>query len=306
MIKSINVTNHLGESINLELARPGTSGLAVLGVDGLGPSHASLSFSDARYDGGKFNSARMQKRNLVFRLGYFGSGSGSQQISIEDARIRTYKYFPNKELIKIEVETDSKTVETYGYVENNDVDIFTKDSNSAISIVCPNPYFMSLEDNIISFGSITPAFEFPFSNESLVTDLLEVSTLSFETSKNVYYTGEADTGFKIFIYAGGAAHDITIANSDTLESMFIDSDKIISIVGSDITTNDVIEISTHRGNKYARLLRSGTYYNILSALGIDPGWFMLKQGDNLFSYSAVSGVTNLSFEFRYRLLYRGV
>ena len=78
------------------------------------------------------------------------------------------------------------------------------------------------------------------------------------------------------------------------------------LVGADIPTADVIEISTKRGNKYATLLRGGTTYNILTALGINPGWFRLSQGDNLFSYTAVSGVTNLEFEFRYNEAYRVV
>ena len=46
MLTKITVTNHLGESIELELARPELSGLAVLSVEGLGAVKGNVSFSE--------------------------------------------------------------------------------------------------------------------------------------------------------------------------------------------------------------------------------------------------------------------
>lgn len=42
MIKSITVTNYLGDSIKLELARPEESGFVVKSVTGLGPGSANI------------------------------------------------------------------------------------------------------------------------------------------------------------------------------------------------------------------------------------------------------------------------
>lgn len=52
MIKSLTVTNPKGESLKLELTRPGLSGLAVKSIDGLGPPQASINTSEiATMDG---------------------------------------------------------------------------------------------------------------------------------------------------------------------------------------------------------------------------------------------------------------
>ena len=69
MIKTVKVTNYLGESITLELGRPEKSGLLVREISGLGPSKANVNFSDlSTGDGGIFNSARVTSRNIVFTL----------------------------------------------------------------------------------------------------------------------------------------------------------------------------------------------------------------------------------------------
>lgn len=299
MLKKITVTNRLGESIELELARPELSGLAVLSVDGIGSVNGTISLNDSRFDGSIFNSSRLAHRNILLSLGYYGTDT-------EASRIKTYKYFPTKEIISLTIETTNRIVSATGYVESNEASVFSKDSGCSISIICPDPYFYGMNEVIHAFGSVDPAFELPFSNESLVSPLIEISTLTYNTETNIYYAGEGPVGVTVFIYANGAANDVSVVKTDTLDTISIDSSKIISIVGSDITAADIIEISTRRGNKYARLLRSGTYYNILSALGINPGWFTLLPGDNSFGYTADTGATNLDFEIRHAVAYRGV
>jgi hypothetical protein len=160
--------------------------------------------------------------------------------------------------------------------------------------------------NITDFSSVNPLFEFPWSNESLVTSLLEFSELDQETATNIYYLGDAPIGLTIYIHANGAANDVSIINTETLETLAIDSAQLISITGSDIVEGDDIEISTVRGNKYATLTRGSTEYNILNALGQDPTWFQLEKGDNVYAFTADSGITNLQFQIINNIAYEGV
>ena len=66
MIKSITVTNYLGDSIKLVLARPEESGFVVTSVTGLGSGKANINTTEiATTDGDLFNSARLQDRKSV-------------------------------------------------------------------------------------------------------------------------------------------------------------------------------------------------------------------------------------------------
>ena len=64
MINSFIVTNHLGESLELVLADPDSSGLAILSVTGLGQVQADVNLTDlAGSDFHSVNSAKLTKRH---------------------------------------------------------------------------------------------------------------------------------------------------------------------------------------------------------------------------------------------------
>jgi hypothetical protein len=301
MIQSIIVTNHLGESETMELARPEQSGFAVLSVEGLGPVKADISLTEmAAMDGSMYNSARAEPRNIVFRLRFL------PKPDIETTRQKSYRYFPLKRRIEILFLADNRTVETYGYVESNEPDIFRSEEETIISVRCPEAYLYGETDQVTIFSSQTALFEFPFSNESLVSPLLEMSSISFETEKTVIYSGDAQIGILIHIHANGSANDIVITNSVTLETLTIDSAALIASVGADITAGDDFYISTVKGNKYATLIRGSTEYNILNCLGDNPTWFELDRGDNIFAFDADSGLSNLEFDITNRIAYEGI
>jgi len=301
MIQSIIVTNHLGESETMELARPEQSGFAVLSVEGLGPVKADISLTEmAAMDGSMYNSARAEPRNIVFRLRFL------PKPDIETTRQKSYRYFPLKRRIEILILADNRTVETYGYVESNEPDIFRSEEETIISVRCPEAYLYGETDQVTIFSSQTALFEFPFSNESLVSPLLEMSSISFETEKTVIYNGDAQIGLLIHIHANGSANDIVITNSVTLETLTIDSAALIASVGADITAGDDFYISTVKGNKYATLIRGSTEYNILNCLGDNPTWFELDRGDNIFAFDADSGLSNLEFYITNRIAYEGI
>ena len=156
------------------------------------------------------------------------------------------------------------------------------------------------------FSGIEPAFEFPFSNESLTQKLIELGTIEYSTEKNVYYGGDSEVGVLITIHAIGNAGDITIYNTGTREIMKISNSKIEAITGSGIKNGDDIIISTVKGDKYITLLREGVYTNILNALDKGSDWFQLTKGDNIFAYSSTSGSVNLRFKIENKTIYEGV
>lgn len=307
MIYSFTITNYLGDTIKLTLREPALSGFLIKSVTGLGPVKANINTTEvATNDGSKFNSARLTQRNIVFQMVFVDTLNGE---SIEDIRQKSYKYFPTKKNVDIIIETDNRYVKTTGYVESNEPNIFSSQEGAQISIICPDPYFYTAGDNgdiVTEFYSIAPMFEFPFSNESLTDPMIVFSEIQIRAAGVITYYGDTEIGIVIRIHALGEATNIAIYNTDTREVMRIDTDKIKKITGKGLTVSDDIIINTAKGNKSITLLREGVSYNILNCLGKNPDWFTLTKGDNVFAFTAETGITNLQFRVENKIIYEGV
>lgn len=302
MIKSIKVTNPKGESLVLDLFHPEKSGLIVRSISGLGPPKANINSTDlATADGALYSSARASTRNIVFNLQFMFAPT------IEDSRQLTYKYFPLKKLVKIEVETDNRNLETSGYVESNQPDIFSKEETTQISILCLNPFFYDPDPSVTQFATVTPTFEFPFSNESTTENLIEFGTINLDTRSTIDYVGDVDTGVLITIHAlGSVSGYLTIYNVETQEKMVIDLAKIKTLIGKDYGSGDDIIISTVSGDKYVQVLHDGKYTNAIAAIEKLADWFQVSVGRNIFNFTVTKGIENLVMSFSYRNAYGGI
>lgn len=302
MIKSITVTNYLGESIRLDLMRPEESGFAVIDVTGLGPGKADINYTETSVnDGALFNSSRIPSRNIVISLKYLWKNT------IEDARQLSYKYFPIKRKVTLTIETDNRTSMIEGYVESNDPAIFSNSEGSDISIICPNPFFYAAYgSNSVYLANIKSAFEFPFSNESLTESLIEMSSIMDQADAVVVYEGDYEVGVTIILRASAPAKNITIYNVTARETMTINTDIIETLTGSGLDEGDEIVISTVTGSKYVRLVRDGVTTNILNCVDRNSSWFKISKGENIFAYTAEEGANNLEFEIQHRIIYEGV
>lgn len=308
MIKTLSVVNYLGEQLDLPLASSHEKeGIYIKSITGIGPGKASINtVSLASDDGGIFNSARLDIRNIVITVGFYESVSLHN--SIEEARLKTYKYFPNKKPLTLIIETDIRSLYIDGYVESNEPDIFQKEETAQISIICPDPKFYNADgDSFIHFGGIDNLFEFPYSNESLTENLTEMGSISIGEVKFINYDGDEETGVTIDIHPLAKLENLEIINLSKQEMITIDDSVIGKITESDgILPYDEIEICTVKGKKSATLLRNGVTYNIINALGRDPAWFQLFKGQNAFFFTASSGGSDLEMEIFYSIAYAGV
>jgi hypothetical protein len=303
VIKKLTITNHLGDSLVLELTRPEKSGFVVKSIEGLGPVKANINMSSfATCDGAMYNSAFMDTRDIMISLLYYQT----KDETIEDLRQKSYKYFPNKQKIRLLIETENRLVWTEGYVEDNSPSIFSQTSGCTISIRCPDPYLYSTDEVNTIFYGVEPRFEFPLENNSIEDPLLELGTIIKKTTETVFYEGDCETGCTITIDAVGPISDIAIYRVGTLETMVIDTNKITSIVGSGLDKGDTITIETSVGKKSIYLTRDGVQYNILNCLSKDSTWFTLSRGDNVFSYIVGSGHDYVRFRIANKIVYSGV
>jgi len=294
MIEKVLITNPSGATLELELARPELSGFAVLSIDGLGPPTGAINLTDlGGTDGSAFNSARANKRNIVLNLRFIS----------DDARRESYKYFPVKRNVKIAVVSNDRTVETEGYVEYNNPNIFSPESGCSISIICPDPYLYDSSLQTAIIAGVSKEFTFPFMNNSLTENLIIFGEYRDNAGVNIEYEGNDDAGINIVVHFSGDVTDLRIYNSLTREILQIDTSLV---PGGKFIHGDGLVISTIRGNKFITLTRDGIDYNLMNALGRNPVWIRLIPGSNVFSYAVTSGDSNMIMRVEYKIKYEGV
>lgn len=322
MIKSVTVTNHLNESLTLELSNPFDIGINVRSIEGIGPPKGNVNYTEiASGDGGVYNSSRASVRNITMELGLMPVPS------IEESRHRVYKYFSLNKNVTLTFETDTRKCEIVGYVEECEPDIFSDDETMDISIICPDPYFYSIDGGlgITNFSGVYDEFEFPYENKlteatnrpnkesgstlypmDQTNKNTEFATIVYRQSENVYYDGDVATGVTMRLHAIGEVRNIVIYNMDTRERMNISTDRISQITGYSFNSGDDIIIVSEKGNKSITYVHEGISYNILNALDRDTDWFLLTKGDNIFSYTCEYGTEDLQFLIEYPTLYWGI
>lgn len=187
MIKSVTVQNPFVGDDPLVLNLPSSHeehGIYIKSITGIGPDKATINTTSlAMEDGGIFNSAKSDIRNIVITLGFYESSILHN--SIEDSRHLTYKYFPKKKDITLIFETDNRSLYINGWVESNEPDIFSKDENTQISIICPDPNFYSIYPSSSKIGGIDGLFEFIYENNSVGNELSIVGGMSKEDQQIV-------------------------------------------------------------------------------------------------------------------------
>ena len=307
MVKEVTITNYLGNEMTYSFDNPtidDKTGLFITEIEGLGPVKATVNMTQlATADGDIYNSSRLAGRNIVIKARFTYSDT------IEEARLMSYKYFPIGHKLKFKIKTENRLAETEGYVESNEPNIFSKESDMQVSVLCESPFFFSVDEDgkqQTNFSNVVAMFEFPFSNESLTDPLLEFGRIINKKENTVYYDGDAETGCVIHLHAIGNVEMVNIYNIKTGEKMVLDTDKLETLTGNKIIYGDTITISTVKGNKYITLLRNGVTYNILNILGKDTEWFQLARGDNLFAYTAEYGEQNVQFMVEAQIIFEGV
>ena len=233
------------------------TGFVIDKIDGLGPVEADINTTEMVTDGDQFNSARVGKRNIVLDL-IFYSETG---VGIEEVRQRSYQLFPIKKTVYLEIEADNRTVWTKGYVEKNEPEIFSNESKTQVSIICPDP---KLYDS----------------------DLVQISTIIPGTELSVEYPGEVETGgiLELRVNASVVApvHDGVPAFMVSCVCSQADPKSIdIFTPNGGFVQGDVIKISSVSGDKSCIWTDTADAdINALNLLNQNPDWITLSPGVN--------------------------
>lgn len=305
MFRRVTVINNKGAELPLDLYHPELSDLVLINITGLGIDQVAISTTSlGSMDGAIFNNSRMEPRNIVIDV-----MMDYTKNNIEGIRHKMQEYFLPNVPITLVFDLDEIHCQIKGYVDKVDPLIFESRERAQISIICPDPCFYANDYSLFTFSGANPLFEFPFSNESLVLDLIEFGELLEDPRAHINYKGSLKTGMVIRIDFMSESDNIAIYNVDTGEELRINMDMILSNFLLQPTRGDYIEINTVTGNKSAKLYKASEskWYDILGAIDINSDWLQLTPGLNVFDYHAEHNTDkNLTFTFNWKDAYAAI
>lgn len=162
-------------------------------IDGLSPSDAEIATSKyAIVCGEHFEGSRVNVRNIVLTLELVPSYADGE--TVEGLRGDLYRYFRTKEPVDMTfVSSIFGERKIRGYVESFEAPLFVDQPAAQISILCPNPYFLSVTETEITH-SLTHSGWMVLPNGGDISTGVEISVLSpSSTSKGVIFTMESDS-----------------------------------------------------------------------------------------------------------------
>ena len=275
MLTEVKAYSSWRSAPTLELAedgRPETDLIQLRNIDGLDPVKASVNTSPyGSIDGASYVGSSVPARNIVLTL---HPNPEWQVWTYEKLRRLLYSYFMPKRPTRLVFYSDDLVpVEISGVVEDVSVNIFSKDPELLVSIICPDPYFTALNPTVITGNAAQ------YGDDPVVVD----------------YDGTIEAGVKVKITAvsGPNPTDIAIQIGDPQISYFA--------VEAGVDSSKYFEMSSLPLNKYVQHIdiNTGIIVNLLSKVYIREGslWPTLQPGENEVLVITDQGVQDFEFSF---------
>ncbi|HMS83609.1 MAG TPA: phage tail family protein [Nitrospira sp.] len=236
-----------------------TDRVQIRGIEGLGPVKANINTTQfGSFDGELYSGSSVGKRNIVLTLGLNPDWATQ---SMADLRNTLYAYFMPKLWVRLRFTSDHMPdVQIDGYIESFEPNMFSKDPEIQISIICPKPNFVAV-------------------TSTTVTGTVEVDPA---TGVTINYAGTVATGGILTISSSAGTPSYTgyirVRNFGLAEEKFS-----ITPVTIDTTPKQFV-LNTRQGSKSVRLMSGNTVVsNLLTSVTGIMAWPTLKPGLNNFS-----------------------
>lgn len=250
---------HSAPTMPLSVAgRAETDLIQIRNISGLDPVKASVNTSPlGSVDGTSYVGSSVPSRNIVLTL---HPNPDWDNYTYESLRRLLYSYFMPKRATRLVFYSDDLVpVEIYGIVESVEVNMFSRDPELLVSIVCPDPYFTAL-------------------NPVVLTGLTDDAP----TPVVIEYEGSVEAGILVKVTkvtAESAPTEIGIQLGDPLVTFFA--------VEATVGATSYFEMSSLPMRKYVQNIDTdtGVITNLLSKVFIQEGslWPTLQPGENEFS-----------------------
>lgn len=259
-IDKVEVTNSQGNLLTLMLEDI-SSGYIVQEIEGLDPVKATIVTSSfATMDGEQFQASSRSVRNITMKLGY--SPNYTIDETVRTLRSRLYQWFTGGQPIDMSFYmTDGLTVDISGIVETAEQTLFSQEPEMDISILCPQPDFIS-------------------------SDLIQIHSTFTTTDTSAHpivYDGSVPAGLTSLSFTVATTlSEFTIYQTTpagVLNTMLISAPLVVG---------DVINMCTIKGQKSITLTRTGVTTSLLWAVSPQSTWVLLEPGTNQFYLHASS------------------
>jgi len=169
-----------------------------------------------------------------------------------------------------------------------------------LTIYCAQPYWEDVRSIVISLSEITDMLYFPVEGQYFTSYGRPFGVI--DTSLTKTFTNKSDTSVGVVLQVvaiGEVVNPRISCSTGTQKGWYMQ-------VNVTMQGNDVLEISTVKGNKYITFNGEDTYngeplLNFLEWRGYD--WLQLETGENTFSVYTEGGETNSNLH--YSLIYKG-
>lgn len=279
------------EFIKNEISLPLRDGYSVYEIEGLGPVSSTISSSqNIGYDGIHVFNAKVESRNLSIKLAITKEP--------EELRQKLFSFLIPKEYSRFHFMGETRDVYIDGVVESVDINYFGNPMTVQVVLLCPDPYWKDNSEHLYEMESITPRFEFEFSNAK--GSKFEFGTKSTIQEFPIYNGGEIETGVTITMSANGTVKNPKIFNTT--------NSQVGEYMGLDFTlqTGDEVIITTNIGSKRITLHRGTSKINLFNYKKEGSTWLKLYKGDNKFFYECDEGLEFLEVKVEYIPEYIGV
>lgn len=253
---------------------PETALFEMHNIDGLEAVKATITTSQfASGDGEGFGGSSIGKRNLVFTIGL---NPDWNEFTMTALRRKLDAYFMPQMNVTIFFEGDEQApVVISGYVESNEPNIFTKDPEHQVSIICPEPDFVAVDPIVFT--------------TSANNDLPDV----------IDYNGTIETGYNL---------EVSYVDGVGVGRLFVkQGNPVVTIfeVGSEVNEVWTFIMSSVKRKKFAQSVNL-TDESIVNALGgiTDTSiWPKLYPGNNNFKVDTDEADNNLLVKLTYYARY---
>ena len=260
--------------------QPVDTGLLIVDVKGLGGLKSTVNtLGGVTSPGVELNYTKVNQRQIEITIILDGGATGDTKAGRELIR----RHFPIWKGMTLGVVSGDVTYEIDAVVESVDINMFSRNENADITLMCPNPFFKKLPPN--------GGYLHQDGRPKLLTN-----------------EGDYPTPVIFGINFSGRAGDVTIQRLDGTQKVKVYMDVVEDILGRPIQMFDKIDIDPAIGKKRATLIASnGATYSVLSAIDWgESDWVFLQPGISQFHKTASFNNGFVDVVYFYDELYSGV
>lgn len=283
-VRAVSELPGLPELVMNIIDNPDSDLIQLRNIDGLGPAKANVSTSAIGFrTGGQFLGTSVDPRNIVLTL---HPNPDWDEWTYEKLRELMDAYFMTQAKVTLYFETEEKPpVGIVGYVESNEPTLFSKDPETQISIICPDPDFIAETETVITGLTSDDALDINYEGSIAASIYLKVDENVAATVHNIDVLLR-DTFFRMHTWESGSGG---------------------TPPASIINATNYVEIGSAPGNKFVDLV--GTDVLGISGLGrvsllqsvlAGSQWPMLERGINSFSVDSDAGVQDWTLKYSVR------